>query len=192
VKINFVILLIALVILGFTALFENNYLDYSPPIPYSNLRSIDFSDFKGYKLPGQALQGTNEFAFIKTNRVVKFFSGKTLTVTTFFYPSRSYVYNQEIRSEDLLSHELYHMQITEYFSRLFRKEATEYTEDITSSQINFWERKYNRLENEMQMQYDDESDHSYVLSEQIRWEKKIDSCLNSLSKYGDSLIVLKK
>lgn len=191
-RINIIILTIALIILSFCALFENNYLEYAAPIPYSNLRSITLNDFRGLKLPGESLDGMGDFAFIKSNRVLQYVPGESVTITTFFYPSRSYVFNRDLWNNDLLTHEMYHMRITEYCSRLFRQEVAAYKGDITNLLLDDWQLKYHNIEDEMQIQYDDDSYHSYVVSQQLRWEKKVDSSLQSLIKYSNPLVVLKK
>ena len=191
-KINIIILSVALLILSFCALFENNYFEYAAPIPYSNLKSITLSNFKGLKLPGESLDGMGDFAFIKSNRVVQYIPGQSVTITTLFYPCRSYVFNRDLWNNDLLTHELYHMRITEYCSRLFRQEVAGYKGDITDFLLDDWQLKYHNIERDMQLQYDDDSYHSYVLSQQLKWERKVDSCLQSLIKYSNPLVVLKK
>lgn len=191
-KLNFIIIIIALAVLSVTSLFDNNYLAYSSPIPYSQWQKISFTDFKGLKKPEQTLYGNSEFAFIKTSRTIDLLQDDKLAVTTYFYPSRSYVYDQDIRSNDLLRHELYHLHITEYCSRLFRKDISVYNYKDACGLLSMYKEKYARLENTLQAQYDDDSYHSYVLSEQKRWENRIDSSLQSLKDFSDSVVYLKK
>lgn len=183
---------LSILILSFTALFEVNYLNYSSPIPYSQIKTITFSDFKGLKKPAQTLDGMQEFAFISTSRELKLTSNNTAIVTTFFHPSRSYVFNKHLRNFDLLSHELYHFRISEYVTRLFRKKIFEHQGDLTSSLIDGFKTKFYDLEEEMQYSYDDESYHSYAFNEQKKWEVKIDSSLKSLEKFRDTLVTNQK
>ena len=190
-KIILLTFITSFLILSFTSLYEVNFLNYSPPIPYSQIEKITFTDFKGLKKPAQTLDGTQEFAFIKTNRKIETNSNDKVIITTYFYPSRSYVFNQHLRNKDLLTHELYHFHISEIITRLFRKELFENQEKSTSSIIESLKKKYNDLENEMQYNYDDESYHSYASKEQRMWESRIDSTLASLNQFNETLIKTK-
>ena len=177
--------------LAFTARYEVNYFDYASPIPYSKWQTISFADFKGLDKPGETLNGVSEFAFIKMDRIITFLPENKVAITTYFYPSRSYVFNQNIRNNDLLRHELYHFHIAEYCSRLFRKELSE-TDNADASVVDQLKIKYTELEKSMQIEYDEESYHSYVLSEQKKWETTIDKDLASLANFSDPVISLKK
>jgi hypothetical protein len=57
-----------------------------------------------------------------------------VSVESYFHPSSSFVYNKNTNSQDLLTHELYHFKITEYFSRKAKKEISQY-KVITNEQI---------------------------------------------------------
>ena len=186
------ILFLAISIIAFAALYEVNFINYSSPIPYSQINSITFKDFKGFKKPAQTLNGIQEFAFIKTSRKIDFISNNTVTATTYFHPSRSYVFNQRLRNPDLLSHELYHFHIAEYITRLLRKEISEYNGNLTLNKIESLRKKYFYIENEIQFDYDDQTDHSYAFKEQKLWQSKIDSNLNSLALFKNSIILLQK
>ena len=191
-RIVLLIFIISLIILSFTSLFEVNFLNYSSPIPYSEIDKITFNDFRGFKRPAQTLDGTQEFAFIKTNRTIIINSNEEVIITTYFYPSRSYVFNQHLRNFDLLTHELYHFHIAELITRLFRKEIYENQGKLSSSIFKSLKTKYNDLENEMQFNYDDESYHSYAFKEQKMWESKIDSSLASLKQFDENHMNTKK
>lgn len=183
---------LAISFIAVAALYEVNFINYSSPIPYSQINSITFTDFKGLKKPSQTLNGIQEFAFIKTSRKISFNSDNTVTATTYFHPSRSYVFNQHLRNPDLLSHELYHFHIAEYITRLLRKEISEYNGNLTSNKVESLRKKYSYIENEMQFNYDDQTDHSYAFKEQRQWQSIIDSNLKSLALFQNSIIILKK
>jgi hypothetical protein len=110
---RFALILIAssLILLALAALFDVNYIDYKTPIPYSEWRKINFYDFRGLKKPGMTLHGVAEFAYIKTSRGIHFLNSGDIEIITYFHPSRSYVFAQDIRNADLLTHELYHFQV---------------------------------------------------------------------------------
>lgn len=188
---NLILSFCSLLFLSIAAVFEVNYLDYSSPVPYANWQQINFYSFKALKKPGLTLFGVAEFAFIKTNREVRFINDSEIEITSYFHPSRSYVFDQQIRNPGLLRHELYHFQLTEYISRLFRKEIADHSQAASHSLVRSLEDQYWEMEKNMQMQYDDDSYHSYVLKEQKRWESYIDSGLVSLHNYNDPVVSLK-
>jgi len=180
-----------IVLLSVAIAFDINYFNYSRPIPYSQLRKISFHDFRAFKRPNMALNGVKEFAYIKTNREIHFLNNGSIDITTYFHPSRSYVFAQNIREADLLTHELYHFHITEYYSRLLRREILENPITISHNMINLLNEKYYQLENEMQLKYDEDTYHSYIMQEQKKWEIKIDSLLQSLESFSNPLITIR-
>lgn len=155
-----------IIFLPVAIVFDINYLNYRNPIPYSQLQKINFYDFRALKRPGLTLNGVEEFAYIKTNRKIHYLNNGDFEITTYFHPARSYVFAHNIRDHDLLIHELYHFHISEYYSRLLRKEISETQNNIPDDLIFQLNEKYYRLENEMQVKYDEDTYHSYVLQEQ--------------------------
>lgn len=179
---------VGIILLFVTMAFDINYFNYSRPIPYSQLQKISFYDFRAFKRPGLTLNGVKEFAYIKTNRRVRYLNNGNVEITTYFHPSRSYVFANNIRDLDLLTHELYHFHISEYYTRLLRKEISETTNNISDNMIVRLNKKYYLFENEMQLKYDEDTYHSYVMREQKKWELKIDSLLQSLAFFSNPLI----
>jgi len=186
-KYNIPVMIVALLILAACTVFEVNYLDYSSPIPFSKINEITFKDFNGYAKPGSTLDGMSEFAYVSVNREIEYPSDSTVEITSYFHPSRSYVYNQQIRSPELLKHELYHFRITEYCSRLLRAEVNSVDGKLSRQQIKLMNKRYTALENELQRRYDHDTYHSYVLSEQKKWEARIDTDLLSLENFSGTV-----
>lgn len=183
-KFNIIFFTIGIILLFAAAIFEVNYFDYKSPVPYDQWQTISFYDFKGIKKPGLSLFGVSEFAYIKTSRKIYYPADGSVVITNYFHPSRSYVYERQLKSHDLLTHELYHFHIAEYITRLMRKELATGKSKISRSEIDGLEKKYYQMEIELQRQYDEDSYHSYVMQEQKRWETKVDSWLLSLQAYS--------
>ena len=183
---------IGLILLAVAILFDVNYVNYKKPLSYADWQKINFSDFRALKRPGLTLDGVSEFAYIKTDRKIQPLSNGDIVITTYFYPSRSYVFAQDLHNTDLLRHELYHFHIAEYCSRLFRKEVLENRNGITGTMISDLNDKYRRMEQQMQDEYDEDSYHSYVLQEQKKWEVKVDSLLHSLKPFSEPHVHIKK
>lgn len=175
--INLSIVLFGVIFLG--VLSHVNFLDYEKPIPYSEYNRIGFKNFRGLELFKKEFHGNKYFAYVVTT--IEIDDNKN-TVTAYFHPSKSFVYNKKSASTELLTHELYHFKITEYFARKTRKE-------IIEKKITSFEDKKNILgrmlisEREFQNDYDYETYHSYVYSKQKEFEKRIDSLLTTLNKY---------
>ncbi|MBT5531003.1 MAG: hypothetical protein HOK35_17755, partial [Cytophagia bacterium] len=108
-----------------------------------------------------------------------------------FHPSRSYVYNKNMISRPLLTHELYHFHITEYITRLFRKELTSLDYMPAKREVKSILHLYLDQENQLQTQYDDETYHSYVLGKQQEWQLKIDSLLLITKQYENEVVYFK-
>jgi len=183
-----ILTLSSLILLAAAILFDINYINYKAPIPYSEWPKINFYDFRALKKPGVTLSGVKEFAYIKTNRIIYYLNNGDVEIITYFHPSRSYVFAQDIRSADLLKHELYHFHISEYYSRLLRKEVFNQRNRLTKSEMEDLRRKYYLLENKEQDEYDENSYHSYVMKEQRKWEIKIDSMLQSLEEFSKPVV----
>ena len=190
-KLEIILFPVSIMLLSVAILFDVNFLHYASPVPYDQWQKINFHDFRAFKKPGLTLDGMSEFAYIKTSRTVRCLPTGEIEIITFFHPSRSYVFAQDIRNPDLLRHELYHFHIAEYFSRLFRRELCAEASSINAAMIDRLKRKYNDLELEMQAQYDHDSYHSYVMQEQRNWELKVDSLLHSLEEFSRPIVSIK-
>jgi hypothetical protein len=188
-KIKLSTLVIGMVCLMAAVLFNINLLDYRSPVEYAKWKSITMRDFRGFKLPNQKVHGISTFAFISTSIDWDKNDGE-LTITSYFHPSRSYSYSDK-KDDLLLSHEMYHFHITEYFARKCREQLSGFEIIPDASEIKKVIETNLLLEEEMQIAYDDETYHSYVMQKQKSWEIKIDSLLSSTQKYRDPKLTYK-
>jgi hypothetical protein len=189
-RVNLVLLVTGILMLGAAALFDVNYIFYESPIPFSRINEITFRDFRGLKRPQQTLDGNSDFAFIVTETRLSR-EGNRVNVSTLFHPARSYVFNSDLEDERLLKHELCHFRITEYFARMLRKEISGKPVSTATAELEALKNQYQRNEDEMQFRYDDETYHSYVLGKQLEWEKRMDSCLDLLKDHAAVSVLLK-
>jgi len=186
-KINRTILILGLTCLAASILFHINIFDYHAPIEYKDVSSITLRDFKGFKLPNQTLSGEKDFAFIVTS--IEYDTDDTMVeVKAMFHPSRSYVYSENLVSKTLLEHELYHFHITEVFAREIREQLSGMKMVPTAVEIRRLVDAKINAERKMQMEYDYETYHSYVLKKQKAWQGKIDSLLSSHLKFDQSIV----
>jgi hypothetical protein len=183
------LILISIVGILVTTLWDFNYFNYSKSIPHEDWDKITLNDFKGLKMPKHNLDGETKFAFVSTSIKVKNHNNM-LYVESFFHPCRSYVFNRRLFSNELLTHEMYHFHITEYCARLMKKEICDYHEYGIDYNLSKVKRHFMVYEQSLQTQYDDETYHSYVHGKQLEWQKKIDSLLTSVEDYSNPDITL--
>ncbi|MCP4458968.1 MAG: hypothetical protein GY816_13250 [Cytophagales bacterium] len=187
IRSNFVIVGISVILMGIVILYDVNYLKYKRPIPYSDWREIDWSDFRAIKRPTLTLNGSQNFAYISTEIKMSFAQNSAVNIVTYFHPSRSYTFSQNITGDNLLRHEMYHLHITEYHSRLLRMEVSNLKNPdkaiIKELYNDIWEK-----EGQMQFEYDDYTYHGFILGYQRKWQDKIDSSLISLNTFAKRTI----
>jgi len=184
---NFSFIAIGTISLLASIAFHINIFNYARPIEYSNHGVISLKDFKGFKRPNQTLDGGKEFAFTTTS--IEWEKKRDeIKIMALFHPSRSYVYNENIVDRLLLQHELYHFHITEYFARQTRKSIEELPIAPSEAMIKTTLKTYSLLEETMQLEYDEQTYHGYILKEQKRWQQKVDSLLISHQNYSNTTI----
>jgi len=188
-RFNLIILGMGSLLIAVAILYDVNYLKYKQPINYTQWKEINWSDFRAIKRPQQTLNGSQNFASI-CSEISYSFSGDLLEISTLFHPARSYTYSEKQVGYGFLQHELYHLHITEYCSRLLRKEVSTFDGPLDKPEIVSRIEKFQKKERKLQHQYDDESFHGYVLSEQKAWQYKMDSSLNRLKNFANPIIKL--
>jgi hypothetical protein len=187
-KVKIAISVVLFFLIVFYSLTQINFLDYESPKKYDEINQITFNDFKGLEFFQNSLYGNKHFAYIKTSIDYEI-ENDSVKVESFFHPSSSYVYNKNVFSKELLTHELYHFKITELYVRMIKKRISEFKKtdktEIESliSQLEIKERRF-------QFKYDDDTFHSYVLSEQKKYEKNIDSLLNLHSNFKNPKVYI--
>ena len=183
------ILFIIISLLFIIKLNEINFLNYKKPITYDKINQITLNDFRGFEFFKKSLYGNERFAYIVTSIEIDV-TDESINIYSLFHPSKSFVYNRKSKSRELLNHEMYHFKITELFTRKIKKEI-----DILKNKTieNIDEIVNNNLKKEKtyQIAYDKDTFHSYVLKEQKKYEKNIDSLLYLLKEFKNSKIIIK-
>ena len=117
-----------------------------------------------------------------------------MNVFCFFYSDLSGKDETSI-SENLFAHEMKHFDLAEVCTRKLRKELTEYiSKNANDTQYFFNEiiKKHHKILIEDANKYDNETDYSKNITGQKKWDKKIDSLLNTYKNYSNPHIVIKK
>lgn len=175
-----VIIIIPLIFV-FGILSHTNYMNYEKPLTFDKYDQITFENFRGLEFFKKSLYGNERFAYVVTS-IDSEIDNNAVTVQSLFYPSRSYVYKKNTNSKELLTHEKYHIKITELFTRK-AKEKISNLDRFDENKIEEIIRQAENEERKFQIEYDYNTFHSYVLSEQKRYEKEVDSLLNLLTEY---------
>ena len=165
----------------FITLTRVNFLDYEKPITFNKINQISFLNFRGLEFFQKTLYGNDHFAYVKTTIEYEF-EKDSIKIESFFHPSSSYVYNKNTFSKDLLKHEMFHFRITELFVRIAKNKISK-LKNQNKEKIKGLIQETQNEENNYQRRYDDDTFHSYVESEQKKYEKEIDSLLYLHTKF---------
>ena len=159
-------------------------------IYWSSDNLLDWKDFKAEpkkkRFDANSSVGIKyEYKELKDRRI-------KLTLYSFFDRKKSWV-NIRGKNNKLLIHEQLHFNITELHSRKIRKAVIE-DSSINGKNFNnkFKEiyKFYLQEEDNMQLNYDKETDHSRNFEKQKEWEDKITKELEELKEYTDPEIII--
>jgi len=181
-------LILVPIIIAFVVISHTNYLNYEKPLTFDKYEQITFENFRGLEFFKKSLYGNTRFAYVVTS-IDSEIDDNSVTVQSLFYPSRSFVYKKNTNSNELLTHEKYHIKITELFARKAKKKISKLN-TFDENKIEGIIREVKTKERAFQKEYDYNTFHSYVLSEQKRYEKEVDSLLISLTKYENPKITI--
>lgn len=182
------LLILIPIVISFAVLSHTNYLNYEKPITFDNYEKITFENFRGLELFKKSLYGNKRFAYVVTT-IDSDINENSISIRSLFHPSRSFVYNQNTNSKELLSHEKYHIKITELYTRK-AKEKISKLNSYSKVKIEEILKEVRKNEQAFQEEYDYNTFHSYVLSEQKRYEKDVDSLLNLLTDFKNPQIII--
>ena len=169
-----------LILLFFSTLGFDNSQDYET-IAWSSENKLTWKDFKG-KAP------SNDRAAATTASGISYqFSTNSIDgdieldykVSTFFYPNKSW-YQPHLCDYLILSHEQLHFDISEIYARKMRKRlATDtFTQNVKEEVKLIYEEILEELE-EFQDLYDDQTNYSRDIQQQLIWNNKIEEALKN-------------
>tara|TARA_R110001592_G_scaffold146888_2_gene371103 strand:+ start:3949 stop:4533 length:585 start_codon:yes stop_codon:yes gene_type:complete len=186
IKYSFVFLTPMLI--GLAVLNHTNFLNYERPLTFDQYDQITFENFRGLEFFKKSLYGNKRFAYVVTS-IESEVDYNSVTVWSLFHPSRSFVYKKNTNSKELLTHEKYHIKIAELFARKAKKSISQLSSFEKEEAVRII-KNAKQEERAFQKEYDYNTFHSYVLSEQKRYEKEIDSLLNLLAEFKKAKITL--
>ena len=144
--------------------------------------ALSWDDFRGK--PDTKLQW-DAYAYTGFNYSYKS-NPSRISVQSIWYKKKSWKKPKANLTTPLLIHEKVHFNITELYARKLRFECKALEHNITDPQQDI-AAIYKRLVAEkdaMQVQYDNETEHSKNAAKQAEWNMKISSMLNALSAFS--------
>jgi hypothetical protein len=152
---------------------------------------LNWSDFKDTAMVNSDRAAATD-AGIKVDFVQTTPGTLTITVFSAMYPAYSWV-DSTRKTAYILSHEQYHFNIAEYWSRKLKKDfaSSKFTVKNVREKVSILQKQNFKNCHDMQVQYDAETKHSEIEPEQKKWTKKIDELLKSVEDYSGSSIEVK-
>ncbi len=146
-------------------------------------RRLSWEDFKGKpeeNSPAAAITASGISYYFSTYEDHNGEMGINYTVTTYFYPNKSW-YNRQLGDRIILSHEQLHFDIAELFARKMRAQlaSTRFTRNVKEEVREIY-RKINEELSEFQHRYDSETDYSRNYEAQILWNEVIAQALEEV------------
>jgi len=155
-------------------------------ISWEENKPLTWKDFKG-EIPRKK---TTQVAYTTVNIKYSVLTKNSIQVENCFVKNESWV-KKNYKQPHILKHEQYHFNLSEVYAREMRK-AMQKIEIPSTKNVQLVYDEWIQKHKEAQEQYDRETAHSVNRAEQIKWENKIDSLLNSLSEYKSKIVILDK
>lgn len=182
-NLKLVIIVISSIIISFIFFFNKAFYQKEN---HSEWRELNSDDFKGIVKPFSKFDATIYYDIIVTfDSINKRFISKAIQKR-----EHSWMRDSAKDNEDLLKHEQYHFNISEYNARILNQYLIK-TNPKTKADFKFKLVQIIEKNNQMQSLYDLETDHGTIEKKQNQWENKIDSFLKKESnnrKYTYNLL----
>jgi len=173
-RIKLLVIVICLVILSFIPSFKKNFNSRKNVTSYKELK---WKDFRGIS---ELFSNYDAEIFTGIDIVYDSVQSRFRTLAV-IDRNKSWVNPSSKNSDELLCHEQYHFKITQYYAQklnlLIIDDRLEYESNV-QFELNKSIEELDKIHN----QYDKDTKHSLHVSNQRKWEYKIDSLLVSLKK----------
>ena len=164
----------------FSTLGFNNSQDYET-VAWSSENKLTWKDFKGKAPSNDRAAATTasgisyQFSTLGSNGEIEI----DYEVSTFFYPNKSW-YQPHLCDSVILSHEQLHFDISELFARKMRNRlaTSKFTQNVKAEVKQIYREILEELE-DFQNCYDDQTNFSRDLEQQLLWNAKIAEALEN-------------
>jgi hypothetical protein len=163
----------------FIIMGSNDYQEYET-IDWSPENKLTWEDFKG-KTPNNTRAAATTASGISYQFSTSASSSEIeldYLVSTFFYPNKSW-YQPNLCDSLILSHEQLHFDISELYARKMRNRlaSSSFTQNVKAEVKQIYKEVLEELE-EFQNLYDDQTNFSRDLEQQLIWNNNIEEALN--------------
>ena len=160
--------------------YDNQYIIWSK-------KNVDWTNFREVKSISNEIDSiSDEFAAAIHSAIFcpRDISDENLSIYAYMSPSISEKLNDSLLDPQLLIHEQYHFNITEYYARLLRKAYIEIgSDELTIKNSDELYIKFDEERDSIQDLYDSITNHNSKGLEQRYWELKIDEWLRETAYY---------
>jgi len=154
--------------------YDNEYIIWSE-------KNVDWTNFTEVKSKSDGFSASIYSEIFCPREITE----KSSAIYAYMSPSISDKLNDSLLGPQLLIHEQYHFNITEYYTRLLRKAIIETgSDELTIDEVQSLYDKYELKRDSIQDLYDSISDHNVKNHEQRYWELKIDEMLRGTEYYS--------
>ncbi len=152
---------------------DNKYIIWSE-------KNVDWTNFREVKSKKDSFSASIYSKIFCPREITK----NNSSIYAYMSPKISEKLNDSLLGPQLLIHEQYHFNITEYYARLLRKAIIQIgSDELTIDDIQRLYQKYELKRDSLQDVYDSISDHNVKRYEQRYWELKIDKSLRETAYY---------
>lgn len=179
----FLVLMLSLISVSFTVIFQKGDIK----LYWSKDKLLTWEDFKGKPIKSSPHAANTDSGFELQYSYKSSDHFLVFELQTKFIKNKSWV-KPDKKSEDLLKHEQGHFDISEIYTRKFKKNSIEekFNEKNFRQKVSEINEKNKNEQNKYQDLYDKETDHSKNEQKQIDWNIKIAKDLKELEKYNES------
>lgn len=178
--------------LGKAYIFNNGTGVRDSLILWDEYRKLSWDDFKG--IPDEV----SDYKAITSSFIgftsITYGDSIVLSIPCYFVKTESWSKNKMGKS--LLSHEQLHFDVAEIIARKIRKECSTHIskslEETSNILQSYYDKYYGEYWDNINNQYDSETDHGIIESKQKEWEQKIAKELKSLEVYSSPRVVVRR
>lgn len=181
----------SILLLLIVALCSFSFLvDTGKGIRHDQHDALKWSDFQARASRASSFAAKTSSGYVYNASLVG--DSMRIVIPCLFYPKKSW-YKKDKASKELLKHEQGHFDITELHVRKMRREIAQgkFTIKNFNKKVTAIIKKYSRQSDKAQDDYDHQTDHSIIVDQQEKWNKKIETELMESQQWADPIVMVK-
>lgn len=171
-----------LFIFGIIGLLVLGPIEDEPKIVWADTLTFNWTLFKAAVPANKEFHARTDWGIDCSAAVMR--GNLVITLTAVMYPNASWIKPTK-KSEELLIHEKLHFDIAEVYARKIRQAFEDSA--LNKTDVDVWIKGiYRKIFEDCrnaQKQFDEDTNHSIVKAEQIKWFKKVNDALEQLDRW---------